>query len=199
MGGFPWHEARMSATESLALLGSVPVGRIGFTSKALPVIRPVNHIIDDGSIIVRCHEGAAIMPAAHPAEGAVVAYQADVIDLAGQHGWSVVVTGIARLVTDPEEAARYRRLVRGWVGAAADDVVRIRPELVSGIRLTCASGNGSSGDGCSGDAAGLSRDGASGDGLSGGDLSGGGASGDAASGDGSPGGEEADPAITDAG
>jgi nitroimidazol reductase NimA-like FMN-containing flavoprotein (pyridoxamine 5'-phosphate oxidase superfamily) len=136
----------LTAAESLALLGSVPLGRIGFTSKALPVIRPVNHIVDDGSIVIRSHEGAAIMSAAHPAEGAVVAYEAEAIDLAGHLGWSVVVTGVARLVTDPDEVARYRRLLRLWADGKADDVIRISPELVTGLRLTGANGDGAQGD-----------------------------------------------------
>ena len=128
-------QAHLTAAEALALLGSVSLGRIGFTSRALPVIRPVNHIIADGSIIIRSHEGAAIMSAAHPADGAVVSYEADAIDPAGRLGWSVVVTGVARLVTDPEDAARYRRLLHPWTDGQADYVIRISPELVSGFRL----------------------------------------------------------------
>ena len=134
-------QAPLTAAESLALLGTVPLGRIGFTSKALPVIRPVNHIIADGSIIVRSHEGAAIMSAARPAEGAVVAYQADVINPGGHLEWSIVVTGVARLVTDPEEAARYRRLLRAWANEQTDYVIRISPELVTGFRLAGEDGN----------------------------------------------------------
>ena len=141
MGGIQ-RQAPMTAAESLALLGTVPLGRIGFTSKALPVIRPVNHIIDEGSIVIRSHEGAAIMSAARPAEGAVVAYEADAIDLEGHRGWSVVVTGVARLVTDPEEAARYRKLLRPWATGQADYVIRISPELVTGFRLSSENGNG---------------------------------------------------------
>ena len=41
----------------------------------------------------------------------VVAYEADTIDPATHLGWSVVATGYARLVTDPEEPARHRRLM----------------------------------------------------------------------------------------
>jgi hypothetical protein len=34
--------------ESLALPASVPMGSIGFTQRALPVIRLVNHLVDGG-------------------------------------------------------------------------------------------------------------------------------------------------------
>lgn len=140
MGGIRRLQAGLTVTESLALLGSVRLGRIGFTSKALPVIRPVNHIIDDGSIIIRSHEGAAMVPAGRPSEGAVVAYEADAIDVHGHLSWSVVITGLARLVTDPDEAARYRRMLSSWSDGPADYVIRISPELVTGFRLIAADG-----------------------------------------------------------
>jgi nitroimidazol reductase NimA-like FMN-containing flavoprotein (pyridoxamine 5'-phosphate oxidase superfamily) len=38
-------------TEALRLLASVRHGRVVFTSKALPAIRPVNHLVDDGRVI----------------------------------------------------------------------------------------------------------------------------------------------------
>jgi nitroimidazol reductase NimA-like FMN-containing flavoprotein (pyridoxamine 5'-phosphate oxidase superfamily) len=133
-------QAPLTASESLSLLGTISIGRIGFTSKALPVIRPVNHIIDGGSIVIRSHEGAAIMSAARPADGAVVAYEAGTTSLGGDLEWSVVVTGVARLVTDQEEAGRYRGLLRPWADGQADYVIRIEPELVTGYRLTSEEG-----------------------------------------------------------
>jgi hypothetical protein len=50
-------------------------------------------------------------------------------------GWSVIVTGYARLVTDPGEAARYQCLLEPWVEQSMDYAVRIRPDLVTGFRL----------------------------------------------------------------
>lgn len=131
-------KAPVSAAESLALLDSVPLGRIGFSSKALPVIRPVNHIIDDGAVVIRSHDGAAIVSAARPADGGVVAYEADAIGRAGHLAWSVVVTGMAHLVTDRQEAARYRGILHAWEDGRADYIVRISPELVTGFRCGCA-------------------------------------------------------------
>lgn len=124
--------------EALRLLGSVPFGRIVFTRHALPTVRPVNHVLDGGDIVIRTHDGAALTARAQKADGAgvVVAYEADVIDPDTHLGWSVVATGYARLVTDPAELARYQELLVPWTGHTMDHAVRISPDLVTGVRLT---------------------------------------------------------------
>ncbi|MQA82206.1 MAG: pyridoxamine 5'-phosphate oxidase family protein [Streptosporangiales bacterium] len=129
------HLSELSREESLELLGSVSLGRIVFTLRALPAIRPVNHLLDDDAIIIRSHEGAAIVPAVAGARGAVVAYEADAIDPREHLGWSVIVTGMARLLHDTEEVARYQARLRPWVSTRMDHVIRIHPEIVTGFRL----------------------------------------------------------------
>ncbi|MFI2200483.1 pyridoxamine 5'-phosphate oxidase family protein [Streptomyces sp. NPDC020192] len=131
----------LDRTEALRLLGSVPLGRIVFTRQALPVVRPVHHILDDGDIVIRTHEGAALTSHSRPADdtGVVVAYEADVIDPVTHLGWSVVVTGYASLVTDPHELARIRSLLPPSAPQQGmDHTVRIHPELVAGVLLTSA-------------------------------------------------------------
>ena len=135
MGDGPRLLRELPTTESMRLLGSVPLGRIVFTVGALPTIRPVNHIVDDGAIIIRSHEGAAIVSAASGVTDVVVAYEADAIDPADHLGWSVVVTGLARLVTEPAEIARYQASMRPWVVGQMDYVIRIHPQMVTGFRL----------------------------------------------------------------
>ncbi|KAB2976283.1 pyridoxamine 5'-phosphate oxidase family protein [Streptomyces sp. SS1-1] len=136
----PRRRIELDAAEALRLLGSVSLGRIVFTRHALPTVRPVNHALDGGDIVIRTHEGAALTSRTERAgdPGVVVAYEADAIDPRTHLGWSVVVTGYARPVTDPEDLARCRALVRPWVDQAMDQVVRIRPDLVTGILLTAA-------------------------------------------------------------
>ncbi|MER5599181.1 pyridoxamine 5'-phosphate oxidase family protein [Streptomyces sp. NPDC002265] len=135
-------EARRSVeldgAEALRLLGSVSLGRIVFTRHALPTVRPVNHVLIDGDIVIRTHGDATLTRYTRQTggEGAVVAYEADDIDPDTHLGWSVVVTGFARLVTDPRELARYRALLRPWVSQRMDHAVRISPDLITGVRLT---------------------------------------------------------------
>ncbi|NEE00638.1 pyridoxamine 5'-phosphate oxidase family protein [Phytoactinopolyspora halotolerans] len=127
----------MEREDAIRLLASVSLGRIVFTSQALPAIRPVNHLVDDGDLIVRTHIGAAITSAVTPTTpGVVVAYEADQIDPDSRLGWSVVVTGVATAVTDPDEIARFEGRLEPWIDQPMDQVVRIVPDLVTGYRLT---------------------------------------------------------------
>ena len=134
----PRRSTGIDSVEALRLLGSVSFGRIVFTQQALPTIRPVNHVLADGDIVIRTHEGAALTARTRQARdlGVVVAYEADDIDPDTHIGWSVVVTGYARLISDPEELARYQAVLRPWAEQTMDYAVRIRPDLVTGIRLT---------------------------------------------------------------
>lgn len=134
----PRQSVELGKDEALRLLESVSLGRIVFTRHALPTVRPVNHVLDDGDIIIRTHEGAALTRRTRQAgsPGVVVAYEADAIDPDTHLGWSVVVTGYAHLVTDPAELARYQALLRPLVRQTMDYAVRITPDLITGIRLT---------------------------------------------------------------
>ena len=67
--------------------------------------------------------------------GVVVAYEADDLDPDRQTGWSVVVTGLATMVTDPDRIARYEQLLSPWVNKVMDTVIAIEPEIVTGMRI----------------------------------------------------------------
>jgi nitroimidazol reductase NimA-like FMN-containing flavoprotein (pyridoxamine 5'-phosphate oxidase superfamily) len=123
--------------EALRLLATVPFGRVVFTRHALPAIRPVNHLVSDGQIIIRSNPGTVLSAHVAPAE-AVVAYEADELDGHRHVGWSVIVTGVARPVTDPGDKARFKALLRPWVAGDMDQVIRIQPEIVTGFLLVPA-------------------------------------------------------------
>jgi pyridoxamine 5'-phosphate oxidase-like protein len=131
----PRRMVELDRDEAMGLLASVSLGRVVFTRNALPTIRPVNHLLDRGEIVIRTHEGAALTKRAG-AGGVVVAYEAEAIDPRTHLGWSVVVTGYARLVTDPDDLARYQTVLEPWVDRAMDYAVRIRPDMVTGQRMT---------------------------------------------------------------
>ena len=124
----------LTAAESWRLLAGASLGRIVFTQHAMPAIRPVNHLVDDKTVIIRSHLGAAITGRA-AGDGTVVCYEADDIDPVRHTGWSVIVTGMARLVRDPAAVSRYQQLLRPWADGQMDYVIAIEPQLITGLRL----------------------------------------------------------------
>jgi Pyridoxamine 5'-phosphate oxidase len=119
---------------AMRLLASVPVGRLVFTHQALPAIRPVNHLVDDDTIVIGLTPGSAIA-ASTGSGGTVVAYEADALDLDGRLGWTVIVVGVARLVTEADAVLRYRARLRPWLSGAMTDIVEISSEIVTAYEL----------------------------------------------------------------
>jgi nitroimidazol reductase NimA-like FMN-containing flavoprotein (pyridoxamine 5'-phosphate oxidase superfamily) len=123
----------LSRDECLRLLGTAVLGRVAVTTAALPTILPVNFRFDGRQILIRTGRGTKLDAATR---NAVVAFEADEIEPATREGWSVVVTGVARELTDPEELAEAQTpaLVR-WASGEDHRVVAISTEMVSGRRL----------------------------------------------------------------
>jgi hypothetical protein len=122
--------------EALRLLGSVRLGRVVFTHDALPAIRLVSHVLDQGRLIFRADVGSTLSAISGTrGQGSVVAYEADSIDSGTRRGWSVAVVGRAVPFTDPESAGRYDTLCAPWVESAGGDLLYIQPSLISGHRF----------------------------------------------------------------
>jgi nitroimidazol reductase NimA-like FMN-containing flavoprotein (pyridoxamine 5'-phosphate oxidase superfamily) len=122
--------------ESLRLLSTAVLGRIAITSGALPTVLPVNFRYDGRQILIRTGVGTKLSAAT---EHAVVAFEVDSIDPATETGWSVVVTGMAEEVVDPDDLAATQAvpLVR-WAPGPGSRIVAISPDLVSGRRVVGA-------------------------------------------------------------
>jgi nitroimidazol reductase NimA-like FMN-containing flavoprotein (pyridoxamine 5'-phosphate oxidase superfamily) len=128
----------LPASECLGLLASVPVGRVGVTIDALPAVLPVNFVVTDGSVVFRTISGTKLDAATR---GAVVAFEVDAYGTSEQPlGWSVLVRGVAREITDPVELVAARALpLESWAwDGGADHFVRIDPTLVTGRRVVGA-------------------------------------------------------------
>jgi len=127
-------QRELTREEAMRLLGTVPLGGVVFTHRALPAIRPVNHIVDGEQIVFQTGASAAITTAVD-GTGTIVAFEADAIDPVRRVGWSVVAVGGARRLVDAAEISRYLRVLRPWAAGAKDDVIVIRADLVTGFRL----------------------------------------------------------------
>ncbi|WP_010472543.1 pyridoxamine 5'-phosphate oxidase family protein, partial [Streptomyces somaliensis] len=71
------------------------------------------------------------------AAGREVAFEVDHIDEAFSRGWSVLLVGPARVVTDPGEARALaeRAFTTPWAGAERDLWVVVAPARVTGRRI----------------------------------------------------------------
>ena len=131
-------ESALTAQEALDLLGQVQFGRVVFTSRAMPAVRPVRHVVTAGQIVIAAGpelvlgSTSATTPAGTAGE-TIVAYEADQLDATGCSGWSVVVIGRARPVTSGAEAGLYRQLLP--VMTVPDQLVVISADVVNGFRL----------------------------------------------------------------
>ena len=123
----------LTRQECLALLRTVPVGRLVFTDRALPAVVPVNFVLDHSGIVVRTGAGSTLAAAVR---GAVVAFEVDDFDATARNGWCVTITGQARQVTDPLELERLRALeLAPYAGGDRNNFVVVPVELVSGRRV----------------------------------------------------------------
>lgn len=126
----------LTEEECRALLSEVPLGRIVFTDRALPAIQPVNFALADGNVVIRTSSGSKLAAAAR---NAVVAFEVDQFDPAIRSGWSVVIVGHARIVSENGELSHLRSLpLRSWAPGDRDHYIAITPELISGRRIPSA-------------------------------------------------------------
>ena len=115
------------------LLTQVSVARIGLSVDSLPVILPVNFVVDADSIVFRTGHGLKLSAAT---AGDVACLEADDIDTLGHGGWSVLVTGRLQEITGPDELEAAERLpLAPWWHQVDQRYVRLSMDLLSGRRL----------------------------------------------------------------
>ena len=122
----------MGREECLRLLQPGGVGRIAMTSGDQLVVLPVNYAVHDGRVVFRTAPATVL---AHLADGPV-AFEIDRIDDGMREGWSVLVTGGARVLTEPElHVLAAGVTVEPWAGGARDLYVTVEPEHITGRRI----------------------------------------------------------------
>jgi nitroimidazol reductase NimA-like FMN-containing flavoprotein (pyridoxamine 5'-phosphate oxidase superfamily) len=124
---------KLSKTDAVALLSTTSVGRVVFTVGALPAIVPVSFAIHDDAVVMRTSPGSRL---ARAAPGGVLAFEVDDVDPTERTGWSVVVTGVARVVADPAERAVIDGVVETLAPGQVDVCIRLPLTVVTGRRLT---------------------------------------------------------------
>jgi hypothetical protein len=112
-----------------AHLAAGGVGRVIYSTERGPVALPVNFEFTDGDIVL----STDLAKADHLEQQAVVGFEIDRVDEAMSEGWSVLVSGSARRVDDPEELVHLASLdLEPWAGGARHALVKITPVTVTG-------------------------------------------------------------------
>ena len=96
----------LTREECLELLRGAVVGRIGYVADGMAIILPVNFALFDGDIVFCTAKGSKLSWLSLRER---VAFEADESRPADHEGWSVLIQGVAREVTHPEELAVLRR------------------------------------------------------------------------------------------
>ena len=112
-----------------------PFGRIALSSHALPVIFPIHFAMLGDDPVFRTDPGTKLMAAS---DGQVLCLEIDDLDVDRHEGWSVLVTGRADVLTEPEDLAAATALpLRPWTGGGSA-YVRIGAAMLSGREIRLA-------------------------------------------------------------
>jgi nitroimidazol reductase NimA-like FMN-containing flavoprotein (pyridoxamine 5'-phosphate oxidase superfamily) len=116
------------------LLTRVPIGRVGFIFEGAPKVLPVNHAVDERTVVFRTGMSTILHTLG---EGSPVAFEVDGADSTAETGWSVVVEGRVVELHDPDERARLVDLgLHPWAAGERDHWMRIVPTTVTGRAIS---------------------------------------------------------------
>jgi nitroimidazol reductase NimA-like FMN-containing flavoprotein (pyridoxamine 5'-phosphate oxidase superfamily) len=122
----------LTRDECLDLLAHSSLGRVAFTERALPAIRPVNYALVGHQLVLRTQADGL----GRRLDGQIVAFEVDQIDADNGSGWSVVVTGTARLLRSAGELTRQATVpLVTLAGEGHDARVVIVPGEITGRRI----------------------------------------------------------------
>ncbi len=130
---------RLTTEECKAHVAAGGIGRFLFDDPSRgPVAFPVNYKMDGDDVIFRTSGtsgvGADIRLNAALAEK--VSFDVDHLDDALGEGWSVLLSGTARVITDPVELDRAKALdIEPWAGPERNVYIRLVPAEITGRRI----------------------------------------------------------------
>jgi nitroimidazol reductase NimA-like FMN-containing flavoprotein (pyridoxamine 5'-phosphate oxidase superfamily) len=123
----------LTRAECLQRLGGSTFGRIAATSRALPIILPVNYRLVHDRIVFRTSPGTKLTLAV---AGAVVAFETDAVDPIGHAGWSVLAIGRATVVTEPAEVEQLDAAgVPRWAEGGDERFISIATTELTGRQI----------------------------------------------------------------
>ena len=128
--------AALGLEECRARLAQTHIGRVVFVDGRGPVALPVNYGVLDDDIVFRTAASSSLLASSYVDR---VGFEVDEIDERRREGWSVLVTGTVRLVTDEAELRAVRRLgVAPWAEGERTQYLRLRVRTMTGRHLVVA-------------------------------------------------------------
>jgi uncharacterized protein len=126
-----WLEV-LSSDECRTLLSSAPLGRVGVSVNALPVILPVAYRVELDTVWFFTEAGTKLHAAA---TNSVVAFEVDELD--ENRGWSVLVIGQSFLCVDDDLITRLRSAgLKAIAPGIRSELVGIPVQHISGRRFS---------------------------------------------------------------
>jgi|HubBroStandDraft_6_1064221.scaffolds.fasta_scaffold15340_1 transcriptional regulator with XRE-family HTH domain len=124
----------LTEAECRALIAPGGVGRFLFVQAGRgPVAIPVNFKLDGDDVVFRTSGDSAITEGVHEQP---VSFDVDQLDDALGEGWSVLLTGTARVISGAAETSRAQALgIEPWAGGDRDLYVRLVPTQITGRRI----------------------------------------------------------------
>ena len=130
----------LTVAECKELVAPGGVGRFIFLDQRGPVAWPVNFRMLDADVVFRTDSGSTALEHLDRQE---TSFEVDRLDEALTEGWSVLMTGPSREITDPIERGLAESLgVEPWAGGRHDAYVRLMPSTITGRRIRRQSVNG---------------------------------------------------------
>lgn len=115
--------------ECMRRLAEHKLGRISVTSRALPVIVPVNYVLTGRTILFRTERGGML---ARATDNTVVAFEVDDLADDGRSGWSVLAVGVAQHIEGSREVRALELAVTSALGEGRDQFVAITVGQLTG-------------------------------------------------------------------
>jgi nitroimidazol reductase NimA-like FMN-containing flavoprotein (pyridoxamine 5'-phosphate oxidase superfamily)/DNA-binding XRE family transcriptional regulator len=127
----------LSPDECRSLIARGGVGRVLLVEAGRgPVAVPVNYRMDGDDVVFRTAGGTRVADSLRQAS---VSFDIDHLDDALAEGWSVLLTGTAGVITEPDELDRARSLgIEPWAGGDRPLYVRLHVRQVTGRAIRVA-------------------------------------------------------------
>lgn len=135
----------LDEAECRRLIAPGGVGRLVYPGAEGPVVVPVNYGVLGENVVFRTEPDAKVLGLPPEAE---VSFEVDHLDDALSEGWSVLLTGQARVMVEPAELDRARALgLSPWAGGDRPTYVGVTPRRITGRRIRHRTGSGYGADG----------------------------------------------------